>query len=87
MATMTPIYIPSTTAGKTWSITAGKGNYRGTVSAYATEGELSDDGIFSFMVFQDRTVRQVIAGTATAKRLAEAVDAVTASLRDQGFIA
>lgn len=88
MATMRPIYIPSTTPGKTWNITAGKDNYRRehAVGAYATEGEL-EDGAFTFTVFQDRTMKHSVPGIATAKNIALAVEGIKAKLKAAGFIA
>lgn len=89
MATIDSIYIPSTTAGKAWNISAGKDNYcrERAVRAYATEGELKDDGTFTFVVFQDRTMKHSVPGIATAKNVALAVEGIKAKLKAAGFIA
>ena len=90
MKTEQPIYIPATTAGKTWRVETHKPQGR---PAYATagEGELeinNDWVIFKCQMVFDKPAytRVPIEGPATAKKKAAAIAQLIQQLKDAGQV-
>lgn len=87
---MSTIYLKSSTPGKTWGIGYHKAPGRNAAFT-ATEGTLEkhDTGFtsFSFVLFEAKSVRQLILGTATAKRKELALKTLIASMKEQGLLA
>lgn len=84
-------YFPSTSSGKTWQVYFYKPQ-RGPAYISACEGEYTPADTaggfasFSFMLFQNRTVKQMISGPATAKKKVAAFDALVAKMKAEGLI-
>lgn len=89
---MSKTYLTSTTPGKTWSLGFSK-QPKKPAYWYAIEGELERteyEGVgfttFKFALFQSKSVRQLVDGTATAKKKAAAYEALVAKLKAEGLV-
>lgn len=81
-------YVPSTTEGKTWSVSVYKPQGR---PAYATavEGVSKNEGgfhSFSFMLFEARQYNVPLGGNNTAKNRAKAFDQLRTVMVEAGVI-
>ena len=84
-------FIPSSRSGKTWSVSFFKPQGRpGYASAIEGEYEPYDGGhTFRFALFsaETRSFKKTVDGVCTAKKKAAAVEALIASLKEQGLLA